>query len=159
MTLPILALPLTAPQLNPAALAVATIWQEARGESYEGKLAVAEVIRDRTLLKYQSDGTLLGTLFKAYQFSGWNTDDPNRLKALKAIAEPHLLSPNQRFELEACAAAWAEAVATGTATAKSAVLYHAASMKQFPGWSKRVKEVARVGGHIFYTDPAAKGMK
>lgn len=148
--LPLLALPLSAPLLDPAALAVATIWQEARGESEAGKLAVAEVIRDRTLRRYQSDGTLIDTLFRPYQFSGWNTDDPSRVRTLKMFTNPDILKTFQ--SVIDCAVAWNRAVTEETRTAKGALLYHAASMKKYPGWARRTTEVARIGGHIFYVD-------
>src|SRR5574337_170238 len=56
------------------ALAIVTIYQEAAGEPYAGKLAVAEVIRARMRRCYASDGTVAGTVLRAWQFSGWNTD-------------------------------------------------------------------------------------
>lgn len=52
-------------------LAVATLWQEARGCSYTEQCLVAQVIKNRMALDYESDGTLLGTILKPYQFSGW----------------------------------------------------------------------------------------
>lgn len=55
-------------------LAVATLWQEARGSSREGQLAVAHVIRNRMARDYTSDGTVDGTVLHPWQFSGWMTD-------------------------------------------------------------------------------------
>jgi len=65
------------------ALAVITIYQEARGEDDATMLAVAEVIRNRATEKYMSDGTIAGTVLTPYQFSGWNTKDPNRVLSVK----------------------------------------------------------------------------
>lgn len=57
------------------ALIAITVWGEARGESYEGKLAVANVICNR--MRRQKVGASRVVL-KAWQFSFWNTEDPSR---------------------------------------------------------------------------------
>ena len=132
----------------PAAWAILTICQEAAGEPDDGKLAVAEVIRDRTLLRYQSDGTVAGTVLRPYQFSGWNTRDPNRLtNARLSIASP---------VFAACARAWARACTEKTALARGAVLYHAASIEP-PFWARapEIQLVTTIGAHLFYTDETA----
>jgi len=55
------------------AWAILTVLQEADASPQEERIAVAEVIRDRAKLKYNSDGSIVGTVLKAGQFSGWNT--------------------------------------------------------------------------------------
>jgi N-acetylmuramoyl-L-alanine amidase len=57
------------------ALIALTVWGEARGESYPGKLAVANVICNRA--RRQNVG-ISRVVLKAWQFSFWNTDDPSR---------------------------------------------------------------------------------
>lgn len=52
-----------------------TVWGEARGESYKGKLGVAFVICNRAKF---SGNKISGVVLKAWQFSFWNTDDPSR---------------------------------------------------------------------------------
>lgn len=49
------------------ALAALTVYLEARGESFAGKLAVAAVIRNRMERRYQSDGTIAGTVLRPRQ--------------------------------------------------------------------------------------------
>lgn len=52
-----------------------TVWGEARGEEFQGKLAVAYVIFNRIRrLSCRASQVVL----KPYQFSFWNTDDPSR---------------------------------------------------------------------------------
>src|SRR4051812_2041029 len=68
-------------------LAVMNAWMEARGESFEGIVAVCEVMRNRMKLNKwdlnkDKQTTLVEVVLAPYQFSGWNTKDPNRLKAL-----------------------------------------------------------------------------
>ena len=66
-------------------LAVATLWQEARGSSREEQLAVAHVIRNRMAKRYTSDGTVVGTVLHPWQFSGW-MDDAIALESLRYAA-------------------------------------------------------------------------
>jgi len=128
------------------ALAVSTIWQEARGEPFLGKLAVAHVIRNRTLRKYNSDGTVGGTVLSPYQFSGWNTKDPNRVSSVGIDTDDTVV--------DACRTAWLLANQKGIGDKFPAVLFHASTMTEYPDWSKStsVKKIAEIGNHIFYTD-------
>jgi cell wall hydrolase len=121
--------------------AVLTIWQEARGEDHAGRVAVAEVIRNRMTLKYASDGTAEGTVLRPYQFSGWNTKDPNRLACAKVDAmDPVVMD---------CAKAWEES-ATSNLT-KGAVLYlNPAIVSPLPNWAKQENRTAIIGQHHFY---------
>lgn len=52
-------------------LAATCIADEAGNQPYEGKLAVARVILNRMAAKYESDGTVEGTVLKHFQFSGF----------------------------------------------------------------------------------------
>jgi len=147
-------------------LAIVTIYQEAAGEPYEGKVAVAEVIRNRLRAKYMSDGTVSGTVLRAYQFSGWNTDAGKvRITSVRVDADDPLVLQ--------CRAAWAEAMVNGSDRVKGAKLYlnpvvvlamsnpRFGPKGQFPRWAadptdptkldvKRV--VATIGRHVFMVD-------
>lgn len=68
------------PLVLPEFWAIMTVIQEAESEGLVGMQAVAEVIRRRTAMKLFSDGTLQSTVLWSYQFSGWNTKDPNRVR-------------------------------------------------------------------------------
>lgn len=128
--------------VNDDALAVITIWQEARNQTEAGKLAVAEVIRNRMAKRYWSDGTVAGTVLRPYQFSGWNTEDPNRIPSFRLEdGDPIVAS---------CRAAW-ELAKAGSRTVGDAVLYlNPAAVVRIPDWVSRSKLVARVGAHSFY---------
>lgn len=125
------------------ALAIITIYQEARGESFNGMCAVGEVIRNRMGRKYSSDGTVAGTVCRPYQFSGWNTQDPNRVPSLKLDdADP---------KVKECAKAWRTSQAT--TYAMGAVLYcNLAVLPARPDWAKAENHVAKVGSHDFFID-------
>lgn len=127
--------------ISDTALACITIWQEARGEPYEGKLAVAEVIRNRMKEKYASDGTVEGTVLKRLQFSGWNEGDPNRIPSIR-ISDSDLV-------VQECMKAWGEANLNGTNVAKGALLYCNLNVVQ-PGWAKASMKVAQIGHHTFF---------
>ena len=63
-----------------------TLYGEARGESIDGKIGVAFVIKNRAeTLKYKTfgDGSILSTCLADKQFSCWNETDPNRTKCLE----------------------------------------------------------------------------
>ena len=126
--------------ISDTALAIATIYGEARGEEYRGKLAVAEVIRNRTKEKYASDGTIAGTVLRRLQFSCWNDGDPNRI----VIAKLDDSDP----AVQDCMTAWHDANLNGTNVAKGALLYYAPALVS-PGWAKASMEVARIGHHVF----------
>jgi spore germination cell wall hydrolase CwlJ-like protein len=122
--------------------AILTIWIEARGEPFEGKLAVAEVIRNRTARHYNSNGTVAGTVLQPYQFSGWNTKDPNRISAAQL--------DDADLSLAECRRAWAQAQ-TGSDIAKGAVLYFNPRVVGRPSWADISKRVAIIGHHEFFT--------
>ena len=123
-------------------LASMTVWMEARGEPYEGKIAVAEVIVRRMTRKVMSDGTVVGTILRPHQFSGWNTQDPNRLAVMR-------LDDTTPSYLE-CVRAWNDAVG-GVSVVPEAVFYFApAQVATPPMWATRDKWVKTIGQHQFY---------
>jgi cell wall hydrolase len=123
-------------------LAIITIWQEARGEPDEGKLGVAETIWNRMQQRYSSDGTVAGTVLRAWQFSGFNTDDPNRIPSFKLDDSDPLA--------QSCRNAW-ELAKAGSRTVNGAVLYfNPMAVSRFPDWVGKSKKVAQVGRHSFY---------
>lgn len=140
------------------ALAVVTIFQEAAGEPWDGKVAVAEVIRNRMKDKYMSDGTVSGTVLRAYQFSGWNTEAGTvRLKSLRIDADDPVVLD--------CRKAWSAAQQQSN-LAKGAVLYlnpQAVLTRtgRLPAWAATphdpltldaTRVVATIGRHVFLVD-------
>ena len=126
------------------ALAVVTIMQEAAGEPYVGKVAVAEVIRNRMQMKYSSDGTVAGTVLRAKQFSGWNTADPGRIRNIRADDDDAVVRE--------CMRAWEEAK-HGSDTVANAVLYYNKKLvPDTPEWAlpESAIHVATVGQHDFF---------
>jgi spore germination cell wall hydrolase CwlJ-like protein len=131
--------------------AVITIWHEAQDQSFAGKVAVGEVIRNRTKAKYRSDGTLAGTVLWPVQFSGWNAHDasPNyreRIEGAKLDADNPIVKE--------CIRAWAE-VEAGSNTVKGAMDYFNPKICN-PAWAVGATILAEIDDHRFV---ALKGAK
>tara|TARA_R110000765_G_scaffold88129_1_gene168672 strand:- start:2236 stop:2643 length:408 start_codon:yes stop_codon:yes gene_type:complete len=65
---------------DPVDIVARTIWGEARSESEDGIKAVANVIANRVKKGGWWGNTFVKVCLKPYQFSCWNTNDPNRRK-------------------------------------------------------------------------------
>ena len=123
--------------------AILTIFQEAEGESYDGKIAVAEVILRRTQDKFMSDGTIVDTCLRAYQFSGWNSKSPNRVRSAKMADD---LQP-----VKDCIAAWDEAVHGSNLTHGAVFYYNPKLVPERPAWADPDHYTVTIGHHDFFT--------
>ena len=119
-------------------LAALTIYLEARGESFAGKMAVAAVIRNRTKHKYHSDGTIRGTVLRAKQFEPWIGRSPKDVR----------FNPNNR-KMQESLLAW-ELVQDGRNVVDGAVLFYNPSLVNTPRWAKVYQKVSTIGGHEFF---------
>ena len=124
-----------------------TIWGEARGESFRGKLAVGWVARNRVEHPRWWGRDLESVLTKPAQFSCWNPDDPN-------AARCRAVGPDDRAFIECLAAA--RAVTEGTIADPTGACeqgdgadhYHVAGLE--PGWSRDQVPLITIGRHVFY---------
>lgn len=121
------------------ALGVIAVFMEAEGEPYEGKVGVAEVIQKRTRNKFMSDGTVAGTVLKKYQFSGFNSDAGNRIRAFKI--------DSQHPVVQECQRAWEEAKAGSNLTGDALHYYNPKLCD--PLWAQGSKTVVTLGDHRF----------
>jgi N-acetylmuramoyl-L-alanine amidase len=126
-----------------------TLWGEARGEGMDGMVATGWTIRNRV-----NDGKdrswwgegYAGVCQKPYQFSCWNSNDPNYpyLSGAKQIPAPEFakcrLAAQQVIE-------GAKPDPTGGATH-----YYSTSMPKPPKWVEGAKRTLRLGHHIFFKD-------
>ncbi|WP_416674033.1 cell wall hydrolase [Egbenema bharatensis] len=123
-----------------------TIWGEARGESREGKVAVAWVIRNRAARSpaYNWPSMIKAVCRQAYQFSCWNHGDPNR-------ASLQSVSPGDssfRECLDVAKKVTAGELSDNTNGADH--YYNPAGVTQTPDWARGRTPVARIGRHLFF---------
>jgi len=123
------------------ALAAITIWQEARGQSHDLRVAVGEVIRERMKRRIFSDGTVSGTVLRPFQFSGFNTNDPNRMPSFRADDFDPIVAD--------CLASWDES--ENTSLVGGATHYYSpAAVKIVPLWASTLTKVANIDGTLFF---------
>jgi len=116
-----------------------TVWGEARGEPYEGKLAVAHVILNRWRARHRGETTVFGVCSEPKQFSCWNESDPNRPKMIAiGAAEP---------SYRECLRAFLEAI-DGPDPTGGALHYHTIGVR--PRWSRGKRPSAVIGAHKFF---------
>ena len=123
--------------------AIITIRGEADGEPFAGKVAVARVIRNRMQFRYQSNGTVAGTVLAPLQFSTWNATSPPRADWARAQLEDPLTAEAVR--------AWQ--ASEKDEEVKDAVLYHNPAVAPNPQWKASARFIKTIGRHDFYADP------
>jgi spore germination cell wall hydrolase CwlJ-like protein len=127
---------------------VMTLFQEAQGCDHRERVMIAEVILRRTKLRYQSDGTVAGTVLWPMQFSGWNAkDDTPQYRERVEAAKLDLDNPIAK----ACLDAWREADEQETNYSCGAVLYYNPKICA-PGWAAKCTEVARTKYHVYMVE-------
>lgn len=125
-------------------VAARTVYGEARGESWAGKVAVAWVLKNRAEDSRKRYGQgLAGVCQKPLQFSCWNQDDPNRPKLLAVTpADPS-------FRDCLAAVAWA-VIGMEADPTHGAMHYQVTGTNAF--WSAGHTPVATIGAHEFYVN-------
>lgn len=117
------------------------VYYEARGESYEGQLAVAEVVLNRVASPRFPGDTCsvvkqdLGPADHDCQFSFYCDGKPER--------------PADMFAWT-IAISVAEAAERGEVLGHGALFYHTNSVS--PSWSQNMRVVGSVDNHVFFTD-------
>ena len=71
---------LTTQNLYPVFLTALAVWREARGEPLEAQRAVVWTIQNRAALGGWFGKDAVSVILKPYQFSSFNSGDPNALK-------------------------------------------------------------------------------
>lgn len=150
------------------ALLALCVWSEARGETPDGKAAVARVVLNRRKRRYQSDGTIPGTVLWPNQFSGFwfNFIDGQYQRVCHTRAEAEaraaamLVDASHTSVWGACANI-ADAVDQGSYHAADgyaqitddALLYLNPAIinpAHMPVWADPAKQVCVIGHHTFY---------
>ena len=134
-----------------------TMFGEARGEAVEGRIAVGCVVRERVHDPRWPD-TYREVCLQTWQFSCWNTSDPNHAKLMRlatlfladfAIRSSTPLDPMLRECLYL-----AEGVIGGQILDRVGRANHYLTRtlldRHPPAWTAGQVPVARVGGHAFF---------
>lgn len=110
-------------------------YHEARGEQYDGVVAVCHVVLNRSVsLKHPIKDVVLQPM----QFSWANGGARPAIKDYSAFLrcmEAAKTAINDRLKGD---------------TLAGADHYHAVNMAIYPPWAKYMNQVAKIGGHIFY---------
>ena len=146
--------------------AAATVMGEARGEPYEGKVAVAWVIRNRMTAKrwwgkFTEGNRLLTGLMpppnsavavcrKPWQFSCWNKNDPS-LIVCKTFSEPALLQRNiNNIQFQECLRAVDQAFSGAVADPTFGATHYFNPKVAKPVWRHDGVLTATIGAHEFF---------
>ena len=125
-----------------------TIWGEGRGESYEGKVAIGNVILNRYKISKatkKSDwwgNTIEQIILHPYQFSCHNHNDPNKAKIAKLTTDDY----HYRESLKIARGILSGAIKDNT---RGATHYFAYKVVR-PRWASSMKKTKRIGNHDFY---------
>jgi spore germination cell wall hydrolase CwlJ-like protein len=124
------------------------IFAEARGEVYEGQVAVGNVVRNRTRRRFFSQGTVCSTVTFPKQFSWCNASDPQRQRVFGAVWEDPAIKTAAR--------AWFESEHR-KCVPDDVTHYHTlarpAGVEQWPPfWARLMSARVTIGGHVFYSD-------
>jgi len=127
-----------------------TLYGEGRGESFEGREAIAAVVLNRVAYARVRGGYWWGSdirdvCLKPWQFSCWNKNDPN-LSVIQTVSRK-----SQRFRdcLETATQALAGRLQDQTS---GATHYHHRDLR--PVWSQGATKTCEIGAHLFYKDIA-----
>lgn len=121
-------------------ICAATAYMEASNQGPEGRRAIIHVLLNRAALSPKYGVSPADCALRQFQFSCWNTTDPNRHR-LAATAEGDPI-------LADCLAAWD---APGDDATGGATHYIADSITP-PAWVNQATFTVQIGNHLFYKD-------
>jgi N-acetylmuramoyl-L-alanine amidase len=117
-----------------------TLYGEAKPHDVQDATAIACVVMNRVALpNWPND--VEAVCIQPYQFSCWNTSDPNRARIFRAAG----------IWFDKCVEIATQAVGKRLAdTTKRSTHYHTPAVK--PAWSQGKKPVYSTSGHVFFND-------
>ena len=131
-------------------IAARTVYGEARGESFEGKRAVAHVLLNR--LRAGNSSSLAGVCLRPLQFSCWNRGDPNLPRLLAAGFDDRGFRDCLRAVIEACDETDPTAGATHYLNRAAWTRMQGAPAHGPQNWAKGLQPSAEIGGHLFFNN-------
>ena len=130
-----------------------TVYGEARGEDEQGRLAVAWTVVNRWQSgRWYGEMTVAETCRKPWQYSCWNSNDPNRalLEALMDADDPWSVIMESRT-FRSCLHAAVSAIDNLHADpVEGSTHYFAWKVVGRPAWAGEDTFYGRIGGHEFH---------
>ncbi|WP_415402448.1 cell wall hydrolase [Tateyamaria sp. SN3-11] len=127
-----------------------TLWGEIRGGTKEHATNVAEVVLNRFLSGYRSDGSIAGVCLKHKQFSCWNPGT----KSLRSIEDLDAEDPELKRLMAFAKEVITRRLADPNAPAPLQGARHYHNHDVNPDWAIPAKIVKDDGKHVFYKDIA-----
>jgi N-acetylmuramoyl-L-alanine amidase len=134
-------------ELTDAQLLAVCLYGEARGESREGKIAVASVIKERVKKGGWFGMGYHGVILKPYQFSCFLTSDPNFPK-LYDIAGDFCRYLDKSKTLRRCYEIARGIIEGSIQQTLRATHYKTNNCKA--AWADKMKKIATIDNHSFY---------
>jgi spore germination cell wall hydrolase CwlJ-like protein len=118
------------------------IWGEARGESKQGKEAVAHVVMNRYKHPKRFGKTVKEVILRPKQFSCFNAGSSSKDKMLSIPADD---------VWTACLSA-AQSVYLGKVKDNTMGATHYCRHDCFPSWRKKMTQTTKIGDHVFFVE-------
>lgn len=131
---------------------VKTVFGEARGETFTGKVAVAWVIRNRFETRHRRCNSIAAVCMSPMQFSCWDKKDPN-LRMLIDLDIPKYVG-FERQSLDECVEACLDVLNDRRMQdpTQGSRHYCTRAVHSTTSWAKDKTPVARIGNHVFFND-------
>ena len=124
-------------------IGAATVFMESSSEGEGGQVAVAWVLVNRMRSGHWGN-TIASVCLAPFQFSSWNTSDPNRKRVALLRDDDPVLVGCQRAMREALDGVSSDP--TGNAT------FYFADGIDAPGWASAMRPTVKIGKHNFFAD-------
>lgn len=123
-------------------ICAATAFMEASDQGPEGRRAVIHVLLNRAAVAPKYGRNPADCALRAFQFSSWNTNDPNRHRlAMTSDGDPIWRD---------CLAAFDEAMDGENDDATQGATHYYADSLPPPDWSHDATFTVKIGNHLFY---------
>jgi len=120
-----------------------TIWGEARGEPYNGQVAVGDVIMNRTRHPKRWANTVRGVCRQKWQFATWLDHDAVHAANKRKMLDVTLEDESLRRAVRACLDAYDDDITEGSDH------YYADTIEP-PPWTKNMTFTRKIGHHLFF---------
>lgn len=128
------------------------LWGECRGESADGKRAVANVVRNRVLLSPKYGDGWVRVMLRPFQFSCFLTADPNASKLLRPTEHGSLETWQECGEVAEQVFGGTQPDPTNGATHYCTIAAPRLTHVWPPAWTWAMQARGTVGAHAFFRE-------